>query len=268
MARRYTAIPGFSLRQTGGRSFLPASSPSARSGAGFAYDPITKTAVLFGGNPQNGVYLNDTWTWDGSTWTQQFPPVSPAPRSFNSEQMAFDAATRTVVLFGGYGPDSFFGDTWVWDGTAKTWTRKFPATSPSARGTTRTYDAATKQVVIFAGEDGGPSFLDDTWTWNGITWTQQFPATSPPKRTNFLLAYDADIGDVVLFRGYNAVGGEALNDTWTWNGTTWSQVQTRLIPTGATAPRWSTIPPSKAWCFSADISRAVPGRIKLGSSLP
>jgi len=219
--------------QTDGWSQLSAaSSPSARSGAGFAYDPITKTAVLFGGNPQNGVYLNDTWTWDGSTWTQQFPPVSPAPRSFNSEQMAFDAATRTVVLFGGYGPDSFFGDTWVWDGTAKTWTRKFPATSPSARGTTRTYDAATKQVVIFAGEDGGPSFLDDTWTWNGITWTQQFPATSPPKRTNFLLAYDADIGDVVLFRGYNAVGGEALNDTWTWNGTTWSQVQTRLIPTG------------------------------------
>jgi hypothetical protein len=146
--------------------------------------------------------------------------------------MAFDGATGTVVLFGGYGPTSFFGDTWVWHGDARIWVEEFPATSPSPRGKTLTYDAATRQVVIFGGEDGGASFFDDTWTWNGTTWTQQLPATSPPKRTNSSLAYDANIGEVVLFGGYNAVRGQVLNDTWTWNGLTWSQVQTPITPAG------------------------------------
>ena len=217
---------------TGWSQLSPATSPPPRSGAGFAYDPITKTAVLFGGNPTNGVYLNDTWTWDGTTWTQQFPPLSPPARSFNSEQMAFDVATGTVVLFGGAGPGSVFGDTWVWHGEAKIWTQEFPATSPSPRITTLTYDRATDEIIIFGGENEGPNFFDDTWTWNGVTWTQRFPATSPPARTNSSLAYDAYIGEVVLFGGYNYIGGQALNDTWTWNGTTWSQVQTPFTPRG------------------------------------
>jgi hypothetical protein len=178
-------------------------------------------------------YLDDTWTWDGASWTQQFPPVSPPTRGFNTEQMAFDAATGKVVLFGGFAPNgSYWGDTWVWDGIAKTWTQQFPASSPSPRGTTLAYDSATKQVIIFGGEDEGVSFLADTWTWDGITWTQQFPASSPSRRVNFAMAHDATIGEVVLFGGYSAVGGEALNDTWTWNGTTWSQIQTPITPVG------------------------------------
>jgi galactose oxidase-like protein len=46
--------------------------------------------------------------------------------------MAYDAATSTVVLFGGSGkmhPD--LGDTWTWGGS--TWTKQAPATSPHAR---------------------------------------------------------------------------------------------------------------------------------------
>jgi hypothetical protein len=65
-----------------------------------------------------------------------------------------------------------------------------------------------------------------------MTWTEQFPVASPPARTNSSLAYEARIGKVVLFGGYNYVGGQALNDTWTWNGTTWSQVQTTYTPQG------------------------------------
>lgn len=218
-------------RPFGWSQLSPATSPSPRNGAGFAYDPITKTAVLFGGF--GGSLLNETWTWDGVTWTQQFPQVSPPPRSFNSEQMAFDASSGTVVLFGGYGPNgTFFGDTWVWNGKANTWTERFPATSPSPRGTTLAYDGATKQVIIFGGENGGGSFLGETWTWNGVTWRRRVPTSSPSPRTNLAMAYDANRGEVVLFGGYNFVGGQALNDTWTWNGTTWSQIQTPFTPAG------------------------------------
>lgn len=224
-------------RRYGWLQLSPTTSPPPRSGAAFAYDPITKTAVLFGGNPGDFVYLGDTWTWDGTTWTQQFPPVSPSARAFNTEPMAFDAATGTVVLFGGFanGGSSVLGDTWTWDGQTKTWTERFPATSPSPRGTTLTYDGATKQVIIFGGGQAGEGgFLADTWTWDGVNWTQQSPAYSPSARQSNGLAYDANIGEVILFGGLSA-SGEQLNDTWRWNGITWNQIQTPFTPRGRSA---------------------------------
>ena len=45
--------------------------------------------------------FNDTWTWDGTTWTKQHPATSPPPGW--SASMAYDAATGNVVLFGGDG---------------------------------------------------------------------------------------------------------------------------------------------------------------------
>jgi hypothetical protein len=46
--------------------------------------------------------------------------------------MAYDAATGTVVLFGGYTYNGHpLGDTWIWDGT--TWTLQTPAVHPTAR---------------------------------------------------------------------------------------------------------------------------------------
>jgi hypothetical protein len=45
--------------------------------------------------------FNGTWTWDGSTWTKQAPTTSPPAEEEAS--MAYDAATRNVVLFGGRG---------------------------------------------------------------------------------------------------------------------------------------------------------------------
>ena len=56
----------------------PAVHPPARAGAAMAYDAATGTAVLFGGNNPGG-QLGDTWTWDGTTWTQQAPVPSPPP---------------------------------------------------------------------------------------------------------------------------------------------------------------------------------------------
>ena len=65
--------------------------------------------------------------------------------------MAYDAATGTVVLFGGDGSaPARLGGTWTWDGT--TWTKQHPATSPPARsGASMAYDAATGTVVLFGG---------------------------------------------------------------------------------------------------------------------
>jgi hypothetical protein len=82
----------------------PAASPPARGDASMAYDPATRTMLLFSGfSDQIGSagYLDDTWSWNGTTWTQLFPAASPPART--GAPMAYDAATGTVLLFGGFG---------------------------------------------------------------------------------------------------------------------------------------------------------------------
>jgi hypothetical protein len=98
------------------------------------------------------------------TWTQQALAVHPTARV--AQAMAYDAATGTAVLFGGFG-SQLVGDTWAWDGT--TWTKQAPATSPPARAEgAMAYDAATGTAVLFGGYDlshGLAHDLADTWTW-------------------------------------------------------------------------------------------------------
>ena len=131
--------------------------------------------------------------------------------------MAYDPATGTVVLFGGFGGSGLgrdFADTWTWNGT--TWTRQHPAASPPARyGAAMAYDPATATVVLFGG-GGTTSGSDtaDTWTWDGTTWTRQHPAVHPSARFDPAMAHDAATGTVVLFGGGNR--GNLFGDTWTW----------------------------------------------------
>ena len=47
-----------------------------------------------------------------ATWTKQQPTAHPSARDVAA---VADAATGTVVLFGGGSPDGgVFGDTWTW----------------------------------------------------------------------------------------------------------------------------------------------------------
>lgn len=207
----------------------PATSPSPRNGPNLAYDPTTGTVVLFGGLDANGNDLNDTWTWDGVTWTQQFPRISPPARELDVPGMAYDAATGTVVLFGGISQTASLGDTWEWNGRTKTWRERFPAVSPSPRSTALAYDPLTGEILLFGGIDSTGTHLNDTWTWNGFIWTQRFPAASPSPRGIPSIAYDVSLGQVVLFGG-RAPDGQSLDDTWGWNGSTWMQLKTYSLP--------------------------------------
>jgi hypothetical protein len=90
-----------------------------------AFDASTNQLVLFGGEGWTVPSLNDTWTWDGTSWTLTTPAASPLGR--NDAGMGYDAATGQLVLFGGYN-NTALGDTWTWDGT--TWTQASPSTSP------------------------------------------------------------------------------------------------------------------------------------------
>jgi hypothetical protein len=238
----YSALGDTWQLQGGQWSLLSlANAPSPREGPAMAFDAATNTVVLFGGSSTLfGTCcgdLNDTWIWNGatSTWTQVIPPGSPGSppaRRFDGDGMAYDPATKKVVLFGGntQGNTTYLGDTWTWDGVAQTWTQMFPANSPSARAGHGMATDAAGNVVVFGGTDSASKTnLADTWVWNGTTWQQQFPVTSPSARSGHAMAFDPDLNEVILFAGY------LLSDTWTWDGSNWTQV----FPSTAPPDRYS-----------------------------
>jgi hypothetical protein len=201
--------------------------PAPRSDASMAYDPGLARLVLFGGSNSANALLADTWTTNGTTWTEAAPTTSPSARS--DAAMAYDPATNQLVLFGGLSStNAALGDTWVYNGT--TWTALTPAASPPARSfASMAYDSATNQLVLFGGLSSAGTPLSDTWTFDGTTWTQATPAASPLARSDASMAYDAATNHLVLFGGLSTPT-TTLADTWTFDGTTWAQATPAASP--------------------------------------
>src|SRR5437867_3683257 len=76
--------------------------PRARSSMALITAPGS-SVLLFGGDYYDRFgdvhMLGDTWTWDGSRWTEQHPSDSPSPRCCMG--VAYDLAHGEVVLYGG-----------------------------------------------------------------------------------------------------------------------------------------------------------------------
>ncbi len=222
----------------------PAHSPSVRFAAAMAYDPATQRVVLFGGEVVTGglaqTPLGDTWTWDGSDWTQQIPALSPSPRS----EAGFVGGGQGLapILFGGsVQGNTQLGDAWTWDGSIPTWL-PVAASGPSARaGLKLVFDASHGVDVMFGGFNaasenncGGAlisteQWYDDTWIWDGNQWTQLSPTSSPLARGRFVMVFDSVQSRIQLFSGAfqgcatsGTVSGWA-NDTWAFDGSNWSK---------------------------------------------
>jgi len=160
-------------------------------------------------------------------WTNRSPAVSPPARE--SHGIVFDAGRGRVVLFGGAGT-SALGDTWEWDGI--TWTQMRASPSPSPRGNFGiAYDVKRRRTVLYGGGLSGCNPLDDTWEWDGIRWTLAASTSPMGGRVGHALAFDACRGTILMFGGAQSGACQRMNDTWSWNGTTWTQ-----LGVGGTAP--------------------------------
>jgi RHS repeat-associated protein len=209
-------------------------SPAARALAQAAYDQAHGQVVLFGGSAGGAAPLGDTWVWDGAAWTQRAPASAP-PARFDGA-MAWDPNLGRILLYGGRGAGGrTYGDTWAWDGTS--WTQLQPASAPGPRsGPALATDDGHRSLLLFGGSAGGSSALDDTWSFDGRAWKRLAPASRPPARTGAGMVFDADLGRLVLTGGAQlgaAAAPRDLNDTWTWDGSRWSQLSGIASP----APR-------------------------------
>ena len=179
--------------------------------------------VLFGGFTTEFFQGWPTWERTGDQWKQRAAP-GPAYREFAG--MAYDAARRQTVLFGGrlegQNGDYAGGDTWLWDGTG--W-RQFTGDGPPARGyAAMAYDSARGVTVLYGGStvdfDGAiENRFGDTWEWDGSAWTER-QVTGPSPRADCYMSYGAARHVIVLFGGF-IVGGTS-GETWEWDGVNWT----------------------------------------------
>lgn len=198
---------------------LATDGPNPRSSFSMAYDAARKRTVVFGGYFQ-GSALDDTWTFDGKQWNQ-VKAGGPAARM--SPALCFDPQSRLVLLFGGLA-DGLYGDTWGWNG--ETWSLRSEK-GPVGRNRMAIFrDARRNSVVIHGGYvrvDGQGRSTDDMWEWKGEKWSEvdQGPV-KPPPLSNHRAVYDDRRSVAVLFGG-SSERGVYLDETWEWNGATWTR---------------------------------------------
>lgn len=226
--------------------------------------PNRKRVLLYGGWTTEGV-RDDTWEWDGVGWVRRIPERNPGPRM--SASIAFDERQSRTLLFGGIAntaPVMELAPAGLWEWNGITWARVVTPTTPSARaGASFSWDPKAHRGYLFGGgtsialtERGSFSVVsDELWTFDGRDWSQ-IPKSGawPAPRTNATSIWDPTRGRMVLHGGYTSVGlveglvqtdpNSFLNETWEFDGTTWTQWPGGSVPNEFGSPTLALEPTS------------------------
>jgi len=207
----------------------PTHVPPARALAALAFDPALEVVVMYGARdvPASSAEATfgtismsaDTWTWDGSDWSQQHPAHHPV---LFYPSATYDYARNQIVLVGLVGSSLTSMETWTYDGSD--WTHQAQADgkpAPSRIYERLSFDGASKTVVTFGGysialvPDGS---LNAVWEWDGRTWTQT-PAVSPftpPLFVGFAPEFEQ--------RSMLACDASSAFSSWRWDGSRFTQL--------------------------------------------
>ena len=201
----------------------PAVSPPGRSFGALAFDASSGKVILFGGGAANAdPTRNDTWSWNGATWTEEHPATGPARLS--NPLLTDDPANGNLLLFGIGGPRFQTPLTWTWDG--KNWTDRHPSKSPPYRNSAALAAGARSGVLLYGGAPAETGTLNDSWAWDGSNWSQLHPSTNPQGGPAFM-AHEVARHDVVLVEAITEQSGASTivkgSSTWTWSGSNWTR---------------------------------------------
>ena len=190
--------------------------PSARYGAGAAYDPTLAAAVLFGGyaDPTHGGTgpAADTWTFGSAGWAEI--PSATVPTARSDPATVWDPDTSEVLLYGGVnGQGARLGDLWAWSNSS--WTEL--SASENA-----TLSARSAAAVVGLGEPGAWSMLvfagsfstlitgDDTWLY-GSNLALGLAGPVAPRNA-------IDLGQELALSSLPYGGAPPYTFTWTTTG--------------------------------------------------
>ena len=209
-----------------GASWSPLASggPAATSDDDLTYDSVRRQLVLTKRRDDSSPSI-ETWSFDGSTWTQRGPFGGPSARSFTG--MAFDEQAGVTVLFGGAAGDANEpqDDTWMYDGIR--WTEvSLNQRPPTPRfGHTMAYDALLERVTVFGGTTNGSVSVTETRRYNPASRQWRFVSSAQTPSSFGSMAYDTRRNVMVH------VGSSA---TWLLSGDEWSLTSPSSAPMNLT----------------------------------
>ncbi|HEV8049450.1 MAG TPA: hypothetical protein VGP88_02535, partial [Thermoplasmata archaeon] len=207
-------------------------SPPARWYESFVWDAADGYALLFGGrNPATD--FNDTWSFNGTAWTQIVTSVAPPP--ITTGRTVYDPADGYVWLYGGYsimvGAPNQYNFTWTYH--AGVWTNitaHVTGAPPDPHEVSyAVYDSEDGYVLMYGGSaSGGANCTQpgNTWTYLNGTYVNLSASvgTSPPVGAGSrMMADDPAIGGVLLYGGWDGGSCRLSNETWVYRGDAWSQ---------------------------------------------
>jgi hypothetical protein len=163
--------------------------------------------ILFGGSSQSAD-LDDTWAWDGSSWTQ-LNVTGPSAR----DTAVGGKVGSNIVLFGG---DGELSDTWIWDGSS--WTQS-TATGPTGTDGNVAATLGSDLLLFYTDESGS----GHTWSFDGSAWSQLSNASGPYQGLGWA---------AVTFQNVFSLFGNQTE--WTWSGSFWNQAS--MVQGGPTTP--------------------------------
>ncbi len=180
-------------------------------------------------------------------WIRQYPTKPPSVRRDLAMAPVWD--TDKIVLFGGLRSSYYLNDTWIFDSTNNTWTRKSTSTSPLGRyGHAMATIYGTDKVLMFGGYDKYQSYSEETWTYDlsENTWTQMFPPKYPQRRQYHSMASIYGFDKVLLFGGEQSNWSckTGTNDTWIYDFSInhWAQLNLNHHPLPCIYHKMASIP--------------------------
>lgn len=240
----------------------PEKVPSCVNLASMVYQDHNQNVLLVGGACANASASSKAWEWDGANWTEVTTKGSIG--GVYGHAMAYDTARGYTIVFGGIdalgernatfvyknglwlflpqnytpGPRERFvfvsdpqqGVIWLFSGQTGSadlwkyqygrWTRVTaegaPASCSFAQGT---WDSDRNRLVVYCGD------TSDIHEFDGTKWTSATTVSDrPPERRLNSFVYDPTLRKTVLYGGYEFFARNYSRETWTWDGTRWSEI--------------------------------------------
>ncbi|MDP1917383.1 MAG: kelch repeat-containing protein [Myxococcales bacterium] len=174
-----------------------------------------------GGAPDAG--FNNTWT--------RFMPMGTITAR-GQVALGSDATTNSIFLFGGVSASNYVTDTWKLSMVANqlTWTQVLvTGAPPPGRGSQAVaFDSARRKLLVHSGANGSMP-ENTTWAFDVATTTWSAISTSGPARSAAAMAFDSTRNVTLLFGG-RAPDTSDSDQTWEFNGTSWTLVTTQGPP--------------------------------------
>ncbi|MBI5549571.1 MAG: hypothetical protein HY901_37270, partial [Deltaproteobacteria bacterium] len=171
-------------------------------------------------------------------WRQQNGSAN-LPDARREAATAYDSTRGRLVMFGGYRQSGtreiLYDDTWQLGENGWTQWSNGGGRPQARRGHAMVFDSRRAVSVLFGGVDDAGMLLDDIWEFGGNNWERRCDGipvgdvcAPPSTRADHAMAYDPDLGRVVVFGGRS--DGPLNDETWAWDGSAWVTIDSAVRP--------------------------------------